>query len=137
GTTVIAGHRTTYLAPFRHVDALHAGDAIVLSMPYGRFSYAVTGRRVVPPTDVQAAVANVGYSRVVLSACTPLFSASKRLLVYARLTRIVPVGAGRIVRGTRVSGAFAPQAPAPLRRTRRLPAVLGTAQPHPLPPLVP
>jgi sortase A len=40
-------------------------------------------------------VANVGYSRLVLSACTPLFSAAERLLVFARLSRVVPEGAAR------------------------------------------
>ncbi|HEX5853420.1 MAG TPA: class E sortase, partial [Solirubrobacteraceae bacterium] len=53
GTTAIAGHRTTYLAPFRHVDALQHGSRIELDMPYAHFTYTVTGRRVVAPTDVQ------------------------------------------------------------------------------------
>jgi sortase A len=99
GTTAIAGHRTTYLAPFRHVDALRKGSRIMLKMPYAHFTYTVTGERVVAPTDVRAAVSEVGYSRLVLSACTPLFSAAKRLLVYARLTRTVPVGAARLLPG--------------------------------------
>ncbi len=68
-------------------------------MPYAHFTYTVTGQRVVAPTDVAAAVASVGYTRLVLSACTPLFSAAKRLLVYARLTRTVPVGAARVLPG--------------------------------------
>ncbi|HXD55180.1 MAG TPA: class E sortase, partial [Solirubrobacteraceae bacterium] len=75
GTTLIAGHRTTYLAPFRHIDALRPGDRIQLQMPYAHFTYTVVGHRVVQPGDVRAATAEVGYSRVVLSACTPLFSA--------------------------------------------------------------
>lgn len=95
GTTAIAGHRTTYLAPFRHIDALRIGSRILLDLPYAHFTYRVIGMRVVSPTDVNAAVARVGYTRLVLSACTPLFSAEKRLLVYARLTSTVPVGAGR------------------------------------------
>jgi sortase A len=95
GTTAIAGHRTTYLAPFRHIDSLRRGDQIGLEMPYADFTYTVTGRRVVSPTDVRAAEAYVGYPRLVLSACTPLFSASKRLLVFARLTATVAKGAGR------------------------------------------
>jgi sortase A len=99
GTTAIAGHRTTYLAPFRHIDALHAGEHILLYMPYAHFTYTVIGQRVVAPTDVRAAVDDVGYTRLVLSACTPLFSAAKRLLVYAHLTRTVPVGAARSVPG--------------------------------------
>ena len=68
------------------------------------------GKRVVPPTDVHAAVANVGYPRLVLSACTPPYSAAKRLLVFARLTRTVAVGAGRLPL------AALPTISAPLRR---------------------
>ena len=62
-------------------------------MPYAHFLYTVTGQRVVEPSDVRAATTQVGYSRLVLSACTPLFSAAKRILVYARLASAVPVGA--------------------------------------------
>jgi sortase A len=94
GTTAIAGHRTTYLAPFRHIDALRPGDQIKLEMPYADFTYTVTGSRVVAPTDVRDAVATIGYPRLVLSACTPLFSAAKRLLVFARLTATVAKGTG-------------------------------------------
>jgi sortase A len=93
-TTAIAGHRTTYLAPFRHIDALRPGNRIELDMPYADFTYTVTGSRVVAPTDFRAAVADVGYPRLVLSACTPLFSAAKRLLVFARLTATVAKGSG-------------------------------------------
>jgi sortase A len=99
GTTAIAGHRTTYLAPFRHIDALRPGNRILLNMPYAHFTYTVIGERVVAPTDVRAAVGDVGYGRLVLSACTPLFSAAKRLLVFAHLTRTVPVGAARRLPG--------------------------------------
>ncbi|MGP8242686.1 MAG: sortase [Solirubrobacteraceae bacterium] len=99
GTTAIAGHRTTYLAPFRDINLLARGNHILLDMPYAHFTYTVIGHRVVSPSDVAAAVDDVGYSRLVLSACTPLFSAAQRLLVYARLTRIVPEGAARRLPG--------------------------------------
>ncbi len=122
GTTAIAGHRTTYLAPFRHIDALRPGDQIVLSMPYARFTYVVTGRRVVQPTDVQAAEAEVGYSRVVLSACTPLFSAAKRLLVYGRLRLTVPEGAARSLPGGAIAQPIPGATPAAARKP--LPPVL-------------
>ncbi len=137
GTTAIAGHRTTYLAPFRDIDLLRRGNRIVLKMPYARFTYRVTGKRVVLPTDVSAAIAQVGYSRLVLSACTPLFSAEKRLLVYARLARVVPVGAARklpgdpIVRPIESSTASASHS-----RRRALPPVLEPLQPQALTPLV-
>jgi sortase A len=94
GTTAIAGHRTTYLAPFRHIDALRPGNRIELDMPYADFTYTVIGSRVVAPTDFRDAVADVGYPRLVLSACTPLFSAAKRLLVFARLTATTAKGSG-------------------------------------------
>ncbi|HTX31921.1 MAG TPA: class E sortase [Solirubrobacteraceae bacterium] len=90
-TVAIAGHRTTFLAPFRHLDALRAGEKIVLGMPYGRFVYTVQYHRVVSPTAWWI-TRNAGYDRLVLSACDPLFSASHRLVVFARLTRLpVPV----------------------------------------------
>jgi sortase A len=95
GTTAIAGHRTTYLAPFRHIDKLRRGQSIVLDMPYARFTYKVIDSRVVLPTDVSV-IKPVGYSRLVLSACTPLFSASHRLIVFARLRATVPLGAARL-----------------------------------------
>ncbi len=145
GTTAIAGHRTTYLAPFRNIDQLRTGNRILLNMPYAHFTYTVIQKKVVSPTDVRAAVANVGYSRLVLSACTPLFSAAKRLLVVARLTRIVPVGAGRTPLGRRAPGVAAEEAlvgnqvnaPKPGKPTgtsSSLPPVLETTQPKLLSP---
>jgi sortase A len=117
GTTAIAGHRTTYLAPFRHIDSLRPGDHILLDMPYAHFTYTVIGQRVVAPTDVSAAVSEVGYSRLVLSACTPLFSAAKRLLVYATLTRTVPVGTGRYMPGGELTQPIQTPSPAVLKRS--------------------
>ena len=82
-TVAIAGHRTTYLAPFREVNELKRGDHIILRMPYGTFTYAVQRLRVVSPTALWI-TRNVGYDRLVLSACTPLFSAEKRIVLFAR-----------------------------------------------------
>jgi sortase A len=128
GTTAIAGHRTTYLAPFRHIDALHPGNRILLDMPYAHFVYTVIGHRVVAPTDVRAAVAKVGYSRLVLSACTPLFSAAKRILVFGRLTRAVPVGAA--LRASRtLAGGSANGRPLGALPSPHLPAVLEALKP--------
>ncbi len=128
GTTLIAGHRTTYLAPFRHIDSLRPGQQIRLQMPYARFTYTVVSHRIVQPQNVAAATAPVGYSRVVLSACTPLFSAAKRLLVYARLTRAVPVGPARYL----TEGQVAQPLTYPLHRPppHELPAVLKSLGPY-------
>jgi sortase A len=113
GTTAIAGHRTTFLEPFRHIDELRRGDRIVLDMPYAHFIYTVTGHHAVDPTDVAQAIGRVGYTRLVLSACTPLFSAAERLLVFARLTRTVPVGAA--VSGTHPPALTRRSVPPPRR----------------------
>jgi sortase A len=141
GTTAIAGHRTTYLAPFRDINVLGAGNRILLEMPYARLTYTVVGQRVVVPTDVQAAVANVGYSRLVLSACTPLFSAARRLLVFARLTRTVPEGAARRLPGGALPRPIEAPRPGARGHARRggrepLPAVLESLDPNVVSPLV-
>jgi sortase A len=84
GTTAIAGHRTTHGAPFRKIDRLRPGDRIVLSMPYGRYRYRVEKTRIVAPTELSV-TKRVGYDRLVLSACHPLYSAAQRIIVFARL----------------------------------------------------
>lgn len=92
GTVAIAGHRTTYLAPFRRVDDLERGDRIVLTMPYGRFAYRVQRTQIVDP-DALWITRDAGYQRLVLSACHPLYSAAQRVIVFARLERVVARGA--------------------------------------------
>jgi sortase A len=93
-TVAIAGHRTTYLAPFRHIDALRSGDRIVLTMPYGMFTYVVQYHKIVLPTALWV-TRNVGYDRLVLSACNPLYSAAQRIIVFARLDAVTPLGEAR------------------------------------------
>jgi sortase A len=92
GTVGMAGHRTTFLAPFRRLDRLSAGDQIVLTMPYGRFDYAVEKSVVVSPSN-GTMLRPASYDRLVLTTCTPAFSAAKRLVVIARLKSQVPLGA--------------------------------------------
>lgn len=92
GTVAIAGHRTTYLAPFRKVNDLRRGDAVVLRMPYARFTYAVQSTRIVSPSALWV-THDVGYERLVLSACHPLYSASHRIIVFARLRSVAARGA--------------------------------------------
>ncbi len=91
GTVAIAGHRTTYLAPFRRIDKLKPGDELSVEMPYGRFTYRVQQRKIVGPGAVEV-VKRVGYDRLVLSACHPLYSAAKRIIVFARFVRAEPRG---------------------------------------------
>jgi sortase A len=78
----IAGHRTTYGAPFARIDALRPGDSVVLRVPYGAFRYRVTGHRIVAATDV--GVLRSRHREVLaLQACHPRFFASHRYIVYA------------------------------------------------------
>lgn len=95
-TVAIAGHRTTYLAPFRHIDSLVPGDRIVVKMPYAQFTYVVQYRKIVLPTALWV-IDNVGYERLVLSACNPLYSAAQRIIVFARLQKEQPTGVTRTV----------------------------------------
>ncbi len=98
GTVAIAGHRTTYGAPFRKLDKLGRGDRVEVQMPYGTFAYEVERRRIVPPTATWV-TRRVGYDRLILSACHPLYSAAKRIVVFARLVDARPKG-NRVARTT-------------------------------------
>jgi sortase A len=92
GTAAIAGHRSTYGAPFRDIDALRKGDAVVVEMPYATVRYRVEGRRIVQP-DALDVLRRVAHDRILLSACHPRFSASKRIVVFARVVEVVPSAA--------------------------------------------
>ena len=94
GTVAVAGHRTTYLAPFRDINELGSGDEIVLRMPYGTFIYRFQEQKIVEPTAVYV-TKRVGYDRLVLTACHPLYSAAQRIVVFARLVAARPRGAAR------------------------------------------
>ncbi len=95
GTTAVAGHRTTYLAPFRSIDKVRAGDEITVEMPYGEFTYEVEKTRIVKPTALYV-IKRVKYDRLVLSACHPLYSAAKRFIVFARLIGAQARGAAAV-----------------------------------------
>ncbi len=88
----IAGHRTTYLAPFSHIDRLRSGDRITIEVPYGTFIYAVTRHRIVKSTDLSV-LRSPRHEVVELQACHPRFFATHRYIAYARLLRVEPRGA--------------------------------------------
>jgi sortase A len=96
GTVAIAGHRTTYLAPFRKLDQVRRGDEIVLEMPYGRFTYRTELNRIVSPKAYDYVTARRGYNRLALTACHPLYSAKQRIVVFARLVRAEARGKARV-----------------------------------------
>jgi sortase A len=86
-TTAIAGHRTTYLAPFRDLDELERGDTISLVLPYGTFRYVVSGTRIVDDED-WSIVDDERFEKLVLSACHPVYSSAQRIVVSARLAGV-------------------------------------------------
>jgi sortase A len=90
GTIGIAGHRTTYGAPFRPIDKLDRGDEVVLEMSYGRFVYEVEHTRIVKPTALWVK-RRAGHDRLILSACHPKYSAAKRIVVFAKLAESRPI----------------------------------------------
>ena len=94
GTVGVAGHRTTYLAPFRHIDSMKRGDTVTLEMPYGTFRYRVQKTQIVDDSAV-GIVKRVGYERLVLTACHPLYSAAQRFAVFARLVDTAVFDAAR------------------------------------------
>ena len=83
GTAAIAGHRTTYGAPFRDIDKLRRGQVISLTTPTHRYTYRVTDNRIVDD-QVLSVLDPVGHRQLILSACHPLYSAAQRVVVFAR-----------------------------------------------------
>ena len=87
GRVGIAGHRTTYGAPFWSLNELRVGDRIVLATEYGIFDYRVARTVVTPPSGLLPSGESVLRQTVdpslVLTTCNPRFSASTRLVVIA------------------------------------------------------
>jgi sortase A len=84
----IAGHRTTFGAPFSHIDKLRPGDRIVVELPYATIEYRVTEDRIVDQYELSV-LKSRGREELVLQACHPRFFASQRYLVYARPVQVV------------------------------------------------
>jgi sortase A len=82
GKVAIAGHRTTYGAPFWSLDKLRRGDQITLATEFGEFDYQVTRTREVVPTETTI-LQQTKDPTLVLTTCTPRFSAARRLIVFA------------------------------------------------------
>jgi sortase A len=87
----IAGHRTTYLAPFSHIDDIRVGDYIRLEMPYATFVYRASRHRVVVATDLSV-LRSPRHEQLELQACHPRFFATHRYIVYAQLVSVRPRG---------------------------------------------
>jgi sortase A len=87
GRVGIAGHRTTYGAPFWSLDKLRPGDRIALRTEYGIFDYEVARSVITGPDGTLPSGASVltqtRKPTLVLTTCNPRFSAAQRLVVFA------------------------------------------------------
>ncbi|HEX6424302.1 MAG TPA: class E sortase, partial [Acidimicrobiales bacterium] len=82
GNAAIAGHRTTYGAPFHRLDELEAGDEILVTTAQGSFTYEVREQLIVSPDQVEV-LDDFGDDRLTLTACHPKYSARQRIIVVA------------------------------------------------------
>lgn len=87
----IAGHRTTYLAPFAHINSLRRGNRVTLELPYATVVYRISGHVIVPSDDV-GRLRSHGHEVVALQACHPRFFATQRYIAYALPVRVLPRG---------------------------------------------
>jgi sortase A len=85
GNASIAGHRTTYGAPFGSIDQLVVGDEILITTLQGSFHYVVSEQQIVRPSEV-AVLEDKGDNRLTLTSCHPKYSARQRIVVVAQLT---------------------------------------------------
>ena len=89
GNVAIAGHRTTYGAPFSRLDELKSGDTIIATTSAGRFLYVLSHELTVSPGQTSV-VDDYGDSRLTLTTCTPKFLATQRLIAVAVLQGPAP-----------------------------------------------
>jgi sortase A len=84
GNAAIAGHRTTYGAPFNRIDELRPGDEILVTTQQGAFRYEMSEQHIVSPSQVEV-LEDFGDNRLTLTACHPKYSARQRIVVVAKL----------------------------------------------------
>lgn len=90
GNAGIAGHRTSYGAPFGNINRLVPGDKITIQTTDGTFDYFVTEKKVVKPTDTWVlGTSDWSKSTLTLVSCHPKFSSKQRIVVTAVQTAYV------------------------------------------------
>jgi sortase A len=112
GNLAIAGHRTTYGAPFFELDHVRVGDKVIVDVPEGRAVYTVAQPPfAVSPYDTTV-LADYGDARLTLTTCNPPFFATTRLIVVAKLTEWLPTGSRIPIPGSVArAGHLAPRPP--------------------------
>jgi sortase A len=94
GNAALAGHRTTWKAPFNRIDELAPGDEITIKTVQGTFTYQVIppeggdqslGYKIISPLQTEILDQHDGVNTLTLMACHPKYSASQRIVVVAKL----------------------------------------------------
>ena len=91
GNFAIAGHRTTYGAPFGNLDRVQLGETIIFQTNTNEYKYKVVDVQIVSPTD-NYVLQNFGDDRITLTTCHPKFSAKQRLIVVGQLEKVEVYG---------------------------------------------
>ena len=119
GNLAIAGHRTTYGAPFFRLSEVRVGDLVIIDAPEGRATYRVSQPPfAVSPYDVDV-LSDFGDARLTLTTCNPPFLATTRLIVVAKLAQWLPTGPRSVP--CRRRGPAGGATPRPLRHRARPP----------------
>jgi sortase A len=91
GNVAIAGHRTGFGEPFRHLERMRKGDRIILETPIGRYVYEVTGPFdghanpwITGPKDWTVLTSGIG-AELTLTTCDPPHTSKNRMIVRAAL----------------------------------------------------
>ena len=100
GNVAIAGHRTTFGAPFSRINEIQDSDKIILESKDGTFTYIVNGEpKIVLATDTAVAkTTNPDSATVTLVSCYPKWTSTKRIVVVATLdSTVLPLPATPLV----------------------------------------
>ncbi|MDA8653246.1 class E sortase, partial [Candidatus Actinomarina sp.] len=88
GNVGIAGHRTTYGAPFSRLDLLEVGDQIFLNSGGNKYHYEIDEKLIVDANEGEYVLYNRGDDRLTLTTCHPKYSARQRLVISGKLFKI-------------------------------------------------
>ena len=91
GNFAVAGHRTTYGAPFGNLDRVQVGETIIFQTNTNQYKYQVIDVKIISPED-NYVLENYGDDRITLTTCHPKFSAKQRLIVIGQLEKVEVFG---------------------------------------------
>jgi sortase A len=101
GNFAVAGHRNTHGKPLNLIGELHVGDAIVVEVPEGWYTYRFRTLEYVEPSGVgvlepvpQADGVKASDSIITLTSCNPAFSTAERIIAYGVFESWTPRAAG-------------------------------------------